>query len=454
MMKATRTLLPLLATTLAIGCTAPSATVGPTPAPTPSAAATPTPGPSTAAPAAGFVLDGIVYDDDLAPLAGVSVSAEGASGKGEAVTDAAGKYTMTLPSGSYAVMATKADYVKRTQNLDLLVASTIDFGGQNSLGGNPYFLTDALEIARVEVKEDAPTGPMTLTLELSEPVDEASRTTFTNRFELRTGSDDEFLRGDVAAEPYLRTTATWDETGRIFTFRYAEPYLAGATYIAKLRQRPVEGTDPVTDEQKYEQFNIKDKQGLALGMGRADFAFLQKSLQRMAFQDLGDDDLGYTPAVRRWRLTHTGSFSFNAAADTTPPGLVSAKVDVEKDIDKGLFDVMELRFTEPMRVAKDKDRGQYTVLDKAKELVVVNVSANADGSSPTALGDKTVISDIKFSSADPNVVYLYFASGVFKNKRWVEVTLGPDMKDPSGNKPDPAKLRAAGPVTDPESVKL
>jgi hypothetical protein len=395
----------------------------------------------------------MVYDDDLAPMAGVNIAATGASGQGTATTDGSGRYVMTLPAGTYTVTASKETFVERTQSIELGAAATLDFGGQNSLGGNPFFLTGAPEIRRIEVKEAAPGGPLTLTLEMSEALTEASRQNFTNRFEVRTGNDKEFLRADVAAEPYLRTTATWDTTGRVFTFTYAEPYLAGVNYIVRLRQRPLDKIDPVTDEQSYETLNIVDAQGAVLGMGRADYAFLRPTLDTLAFRDLGDDDIGYTPAVRRWRLTHTGMHSFTSSADTTAPGLISAKVDVEKRVGTSLQDVMELHFTEPMRVARDKEDGDYTLLDRNKELVVVNVSTSLDGTSPKPLEDRFIVTDVKFSTVDPKVVYLYYPSGAFKNQRWVEVNLGADMKDPAGNKPDPAKNRASGPVTDPQTVE-
>jgi hypothetical protein len=451
MIKANWLLLPFLATSFAIGCVAPTTPVGsPSPGASSTPAASPSVTPSAEASPTAIKLHGVVYDDDLAVIAGVSVSAEGPAGKGTAVTDASGRYTLSLPAGTYSVTATMENLVERAQTVDLKAETNLNFGGQTNVGGNPFFLTSAPEIRRATVKEDAPGGPLTLTLELSEALTEASRTNFLNRFELRTGTDEEFLRADVAAEPFLRTSASWDASGRVFTFKYAEPYLAGTTYIARLRQRALDRTDPVTDEQAYENLNIVDSQGEALGMGRADFAFLRPKLETLAFQDIADDDLGHTPAVRLWRLTHTDTFRFNAAADTTSPGLVSAKVDVEKEVGSALNDVMELRFTEPMRVAKDEDTGDYTLLKKDNQLIVVNVSTSADGSAPTPLGDRGVVTDVKFSRADPTLVYLYFPSKSFQGKRWVEVTLGSDMKDPAGNKPDPAKLRASGPVTDPD----
>jgi hypothetical protein len=447
MIKAYRSIAPMLMAAVAVGCAAPTTSPNGATSPSPSVPVELTPAPSAtpSAQVAGGTLQGRVYDDDLAPMAGVMITATSPVGTVTATTDAEGRYAMTLVPATYTVKASKDTYADREQTVTVAGNAALDFGGQNSEGGNPYFMTGAPEIKRVELKEAAPGGPLTLTLEMSEALTEPSRNNFIQRFQLLKGTGEEFLRADTAAEPYLATKASWDAAGRVFTFQYDEPYLAGSTYTARLRQRTLSEKDPVTGDPAYENMRIVDGQGTALGMGRADFAFLRPQLDRLDYRDLGDEDIGYTPAMRRWNLTHSGTYTFTGAKDTTAPGVVSVRVNIEQSTEQALDDVMELHFTEPMRVVKDRVDDQYTLLDKDDDILVVNVSKFADGSSPKPL-ENAVITDIRFSRTDPRVVYIYFPANTFKDQRWTEVTLGPDAKDPAGNKPDPAKNRVAGPV--------
>jgi hypothetical protein len=446
MMKAFRLAVPALSIGLAIGCAGAPPNQSGSPVPTPSSTAAGTPTPSPAASTVGaFTLQGRVYDDDLAPASGVRVAVtQNGTAVSETTTDADGRYSLAVAAGAYVVQASKATYAPREQAVNLSGPVILDFGGQTTLGNNPYFLTQAPEIARVEVLEEKSGGPLTLKLHMSEPLTAKSQTAFADRLELESPAAEPFLRVNSEPEPYLRTVTSWDASGQVFSLRYDQPYLAGETYTLKLRQRPLDRLDSVTRLPAYEDMGIVDAEGSALGMGRADYAFLRPILEPMAFADLANKDLGYTPAIRRWNLTHAGSFAFRAAADTAGPGLESVKVEADEDSNGALFDVMELRFTEPMRVVKDRDTEFYTRLDRDKEMVILNVSTDARGSAPKPLA--APINDIKFSRSEPRLVYVYFPAGTFKDQNWVEVTLGGDVRDPAGNKPDPAKSRVAGTV--------
>lgn len=445
MMNAHRIAIVALSASLA-GCVGAQAPNAGAPTPGASAPASPPASPATGGEAAaGFQITGHVQDEELGALEGVTVTANTATGvAGTATTGADGRYRLSLAPGGYEVRATKPGFTERAQAFTVAGATTVNFGGLEAAGANPYFLSTTPEIARVEVKEEAPGGPLTLALHLSEPVTKASQENFTSRFEVLAGASEPFLRAAVAPVTALRSEATWDASGRVFTFRYTEPYLAGATYTARLRQIPLDKIDPVTRETAWEDLRITDEAGHPLGKNRADFAFLRQPLELIHFRDLANKDLGHTDAIRRWNLTHRPNHQFVSAQDVSAPGLVSVRGNTEQRIGDKVQDVLELRFTEPMRVVKDRDQTTYTLLDRAKQLVTLNVSASPDGAAPEPFN--AVVSEVAFSRSEPKLVYLYFPAGTFKDLDWVEVTLGVDARDPAGNKPDPQKSRVSGAI--------
>lgn len=440
-------------------CQAAPVVTGPSAAPSPSASPT---APASVGPtASASTVSGVVYDEDINPLKAVTVEAfSGENRVSGAETGADGRFTMSLPAGTYRIKATAKGMTTREQPLELAGDAVLDFGGLGGRDVNPYFLAVYPEITKVEVNEDAPAGPLTLTLHLSEPLTAESQVNFLTHLEVRARDNELFLRASGSSEPEFQATSKWDAAGQVLTIQYAEPYLASgaepAPYTVRLTQVKKEEKDPVTQENLWENLRITDVDKQAIGKGRADYAFLLPQLSPISGRLLTDKLYGYSPAERRWNLTHTSNFTFNARRDDVPPGLVSVKVDVRKTVSGRINDVMELRFTEPMRVIKDQDEPQFTRLDAdrlLKDLFIVNVSKDDKGAAPQPLGSSYKVERFRFSKTDPTVVYADFAQRAFSDMKWVEVTLGNEIRDPANNKPDSAKIRISGPVIGGEEIK-
>jgi hypothetical protein len=441
---------------LALGCSAPAGT-----APQQSASPGPVASASSSAPASpaaspaiqqAFKLSGKVLDEDLGAVADAKVSATVAGGTAvSATTNASGEYTLSLPAGNYEVTASKAGWITRKQNVALSGDAVLHFGGIQGDLSNPYFLSNVPEIERVDVKEDAPSGPVKIVLRLSEPVSSSSQANFLSRLEVAAGYTNAFLTLNGAPDELLKATGTWDAAGQEVTINYPGPYLAGGTtpvvYTVRLHQEPLDKKDPVTQVQLWDDLGVKDAEGHLLGYNRADYAFTKPALFPIDYQQLANKDFGYTPSERRWSLTHQSSYTYTAAKDEKGPGLESVRVNTNMQIGSGTWDVLEMHFTEPMWAVKDRDHLQFTQLDKDKQLVLLSVSEAATGSNPQAFDTNFKVQTVRFSRLDPKVVYLHYSPGAFKDKKWVEVTLGVDLMDPAGNKADSAKSRVAGPVS-------
>lgn len=453
-MRLIRRATPVLATALVLGCTGvPSVT--PTGAPSGAGAPSPSPVPSAAPSAAqaSYQLTGTVYDDNLSPVAGASVTAE-ASGTPavKGLTGADGRYTLALAGGAYTVTAAKAGWTTRSQALSVAKSATLDFGSVAADPVNPFYLSDTPEVSRVDVHEDAPAGPLTLVVHLSEPLTVSSQENFVNRLQLLSGTSSPFL--EIGA-PYgtLTTQQSWDAAGQTLTVHFAGPYVPSGqtpqTYTLRLRQSALDTKDPVTQETQWEDMGIADAAGNAIGEGRATDAFLDPTLAPFPLALVANKSWGYYAEEARWNLTHSGGYTFTAAKDTLHPAPVSLTVATQGETqDSGPSgsgdDVMTLHFNEPMWAAKDAANPQYNRLDVTKDLLAeIDGSKNPDGSGAQPLvGVKPT--RVQFSLDDPTIVQLHFTLGSFVNVRWVKVKLGPDMLDPAGNAPDPSNATASG----------
>jgi hypothetical protein len=436
-----------------LGC-APQAgapTVSPSAAPSASASAAPSPVASATATPVATALSGVVYDEDANPIAGASIVLQPAAG-GDAVaqttTSGDGTFRLSAPAGGYKAVAAKGGWTTREQAVNLQGATSLNFGGNDANGANPSFLSDTPEVARVKTAEERSGGPLTVTIELSEPLAADAQKEFAGRLELVAKTSVPFVSTGSASIPELRATGAWDSAGKTYTLKYAGPYLPSSSedvfYSVRLRQQPKGTTDPVTNEPEWEDIGIADAAGHKIGFNRADFAFKKDALFPITFQDLANKTWGYTPALRRWNLTHTAQYTFAAAKDTQGPGFVSVKVVQNQTVLDKTNDVMEIHFTEPMQVAKDQENPTYTRLDADKKMLTVAISESADGSNAKTLIQTA--SRFRVDAGDPSIVYAYFVAGTFKDKKSVQVIAGDDLRDPAGNRPDPAKSQIVGPI--------
>lgn len=440
---------------LTVGCSAPASNAPPQPAtssPSPAASATvPSASPSAPAVAAGATLTGRVYDEDLGAVAGATVKAVSSGDTQTAVAGADGAFSLQLAPGTYQVTASKAGWTSRTQSVNLTADTTVQFGGIEGQESNPYFLSSVPEIENVEVKEEHAGGPLKLVIHLSEPVDAASQQSLVSRLEVASKGSTPFLTASGGSDDLLKTVTTWDAAGQVLTLSYAGPYLASgaqpAVYTVRLRQETLDKKDPVTNEQLWDDIGVKDAEKHQLGYNRADFAFLKSPLFPITFQQLANKDYGYTTAERRWNYTHQSASTFVAMKDEQGPGLETARVNTKMQIGNATWDVLELHFDEPLWAVKDRDNLQFTQLDKDKQLVLLSVSTSADGANPQPFDTTFKVQSVRFSRLDPKVVYLHFSPDAFKDKKWVDVTLGADFMDPAGNKANTAKSHVTGPVS-------
>lgn len=456
-MSAKFRLAPPLALLLSMGCApVPGANTQATPTPAatvmPSMAPSQAPAPSASPIASTFDVTGKVLDDEIAGVSGATITAHSAGQPDvTALTSGDGSYALKLPAGTFDLTASKAGWTHRTQSVTLAGAMVVNFGAQTSLGVDPYFLSNNPEIERVDVKEDAPGGPLTLGLVMSEPLTKESQQSFEYLFQLDAGTSTAFVRASGGSSEYnLKSENSWDADGKVFTFKYKFPYLASGdtevTYSARLRQNQLTTKDAVTREFDWDDLHIVDAIGKSLGKNRAQYAFLAPKLFTLAPELLTDFKYGYYTDQRRWNLTHQPTFRFTAAKDTKAPSLQSVSVSKKEKIGTGEADILALHFDKAMRVAKDKDNPTYTRLDKDKALVVINVSKFKSGSNPTPLSASNKPRLIEFSRTDDNVVYLHYPSGTFETFEWVEVTLDRDFLDPVGNRPDPAHSKLTGSI--------
>jgi hypothetical protein len=284
---------------------------------------------------------------------------------------------------------------------------------------------------------------------MSEPLTKDSQTNFAYLFQLDAGTSTPFIRTSGGSAYNLTADYSWDADGKVFTMKYKYAYLPSGdtetTYTARLRQAQLDTKDPVTREPQWEDMHIVDADGKPLGKGRAQYAFLQQKLYTLAPELISNLQYGYYTDVRRWNLTHEPSFRFTAAKDTVPLQLTQVSVNKNEAIGDVKQDVLYLRFNKPLRVAKDRDNPEFTRLDKDKALVVLNVSKNKDGSSPTAItSNKPLL--VEFSRTEQNLVMMRYPGGLFDTYEWVEVTLDRDFQDPAGNRADPAHSKLSGPV--------
>jgi hypothetical protein len=446
---------PALAAALWLAACAPAPTGG---LPAPGASSTPVQAPSVvpsvaasvspSAPA-GFSVRGFVFDLDRAPVAGATVTARvGETLAGTSLTAADGSYALTLPAGRYDLTAAKDGLTRRTRAVDLAGDATFHFGPQPNDLGNPFFLADDPEIEAVTVEERQAGQGMAVTLTLSEPLVETGRRAFADAFRLYAGTETEFLKVMSTSVARRKLETSWDASGRAFTARYAGPYLAsGETdthYAVALLQDELEDEkDPVTRETKWEDLGLVDAAGRSLGRGQTRYAFKKAELFPLGAQQLTDPVFGYYVQDRRWRLTHEGRFRFRAKRDETPPSLVSAQLRQDSEVVGNVrADILTLTFSEPMSAAKDGKELYWTRLDKERSLVVLNVSSLPAGPEFKPLGASVQLREVIVDRADPRVVELHYPSGTFEDLKRVEVTLGPDMRDPAGNRPDPEKSKA------------
>lgn len=424
----------------------PASSLGPSDAPSASPMPTPSVQPAL------LRVSGGVFDEQLGRLAGAEISASGVP-NAKVLSDAQGQYRLSLPPGNHTLVATKAGMVTRSRTLR--VQSDVDgfnFGGIEPDGlTSPYFLTGALEVVSASLNESSAGGPFALDLVFSEAVATgAAQQAAIDLVELSSSGNAPFLRTVRGGLAKLQMDAKFEDGGRRLHLTYPGPYLASGPlsgvvrYAVHFRQAATDKRDPVTREVLYEDMGIVDAEGQALGRGRAAYAFLLTPLSFLNGQVMVDKTYGYGPADRRWNLTHTGQVGFEAKVDTTLPALLQASVDVEELVGTASRDLLRLTFNKAMRVAKDRAVPEFTRLDLDKDLLVVNV-AKDDGVFKPLGGAKPV--ELEFLDQEPNVVYLRYASGTFKDYKRVEVLLGRDALDPSGNAPDPQRSRVEGRVS-------
>lgn len=469
LMRSTRLLPGLGALVLTAACTGNPSAVPPTPtasasaapsqapssAPsaTPSEAATPSASPSASAVPAGLKLSGLVLDDLRVFVSGATVSARlDDKVVASATTAADGAYALSLPAGTYRVTATKDGFTTRTQPIDLAAASTLHFGQETSSSTNPFALSDFPEIERVDVDEAGVGGPLTLKVRFSEKLGTKAQQGFDENLELRAGRTTEFLRTAGVSALRIKPERSWEDDGQTYVFKYAGPYLpsgaASTEYSIAIRQEEdLDEKDPVTRENLWDDLGIEDDKGNALGRGRMQYAFLKTPIFPYDLRYLVDPQFGYLVEDRRWRLTHEGFFTFTAKRDDVGPSLAKVALKVRDQVGSFESDVLTLTFTEPMRVAKNRVNLEFTRLDVNKEMLFLSLSTKADGSNPTAASTSIKARKIEFNRDDARIVYFHYPADTFNDQKWVEVTLGKDMLDPAGNKPDPKTLRLAGPVS-------
>ena len=444
--------------TLPAGC-APAA--GPVVTPSAAPSSEPTTAPSVApsviptetpvAPSATHRLAGAVIDINRDPLAGATVTVR----RGEQVvetlkTAADGTYSVSLPAGTYEVTASHTGHTTRTRSAKLEADLSLSFGPTPDDQANPYFLADTPEVERVEVQEEAPGGPLTLRVHLSEPVTASSQKAFDDHFELRAGRSVEFLVSRPGGSNRLKTASSWEEDGKVYVFSYPGPYVASgptdALYTVALEQEELETTNRETLEPNFEDLGIEDEAGNDLGRGRAAYAFVKPQIFPPSLEQLVDATWGFLVQDRRWRLSHDASFTFAARRDEAPPALSRVELEVEAAVGSRHFDVLTLRFTEPMSAAKDRDNLNYTRLSVDRPFVVLNVAADAAGKELKPLSSTLQPRDVIFDPLDPSIVYLHYPSNYFDKQTFIEVTLTPEALDPAGNKPDPENNRLLGRV--------
>lgn len=416
----------------------------------------PTAGPSatpTATPVPTPRLQGFVLDESLGPLAEVEVQASGVPGVSTR-TGPQGQYELALPAGVHWIVAGKPGFTTRSRQVKVGSDDlTLNFGGIEADGlTNPYFLSRALEVTQVQVQEEKPGGPLRLSLDFSEPVASgAAQQAAVDRVELRTGAGAPFLRTVAGGLGNLQMKAAFQDGGKRLVLDYPGPYLPSGPQSGKVRlalqfrQDATDKKDAVTRETIYEDMGIVDAEGQALGRGRSAYAFLMASLSFLNGVVMVDKTYGYGPADRRWNLTHQAEWSFTAAEDAEGPGLLEVKVEPEVQLGTVGRDLMKLTFSEPLRVAKDRDTPYFVPFDETKDLVVVNVSKESTGPLQPLGAAKPV--EVEFLDAEPKVMYLRYAFGVFKDFKRVEVILGRDLRDPAGNPPDPKRSQVEGVVS-------
>jgi hypothetical protein len=391
---------------------------------------------------------GVVVDLERKPVADATLTARaGETVAGTARTAADGSYTLTLPVGRYDLTAAKDGMIRRTRAVDLAGDATFHFGPQPEDLGNPFFLADDPEIEAVTVEEREAGQGMAVTLSLSEPLVEAGRRAFADAFRLYAGTETEFLKVMSTSVARRKLETSWDASGRAFTARYEGPYLASgetdAYYAVALLQDELEDEkDPVTRETKWEDLGLLDAAGRSLGRGQTRYAFKKAELYELGAQQLTDPVFGYFVQDRRWRLTHEGRFRFRAKRDEKPPALVSATLRQDREVGTSRADLLTLTFSEPMSAARDAKELDWTRLDKDRELVVLNVSKLPSGPEFQPLSSSVKVREVVIDRTDARVVELLYPVGTFDDLARVEVTLGVDMRDPAGNKPDPEKSKA------------
>ncbi|MEB3328240.1 MAG: carboxypeptidase-like regulatory domain-containing protein [Candidatus Sericytochromatia bacterium] len=455
MTRPTYSLRPALAVALLLAACTPAPTGGlPAPVPEATPAASPSAAPS-ASPAtapsqpAGFAVRGLVVDLDRTPVASATVVARAGDAEvGQAVTAGDGSYTLTLPAGRYDVTASKEGLTRRTRAVEVAGEATLHFGPQPEELGNPFFLADDPEIEAVTVEEREAGQGLAVSLALSEPLTEAGRQAFADAFRLYAGSETEFLKLSSTSVARRQLAGTWDDAGRVFTARYEGPYLASGEgdvfYAVALLQDELEDEkDPVTRETKWEDLGLVDAGGRALGRGQTRYAFKKAELFELGAQQLTDPLFGYFVQDRRWRLTHEGRFRFRARRDETPPALVSAQLRRDREVGTtSRADILTLTLSEPMSAAKDAKELDWTRLDKDRELVVLNGSELPTGPEFKPMSSGLRVREVVVDTTDARVVELLYPVGTFDDLKRVEVTLGPDMRDPAGNRPDPERSKA------------
>jgi hypothetical protein len=387
-----------------------------------------------------------VLDLDRSPVKGAWVVAlQGGVEVASTVAGADGAYALAVPAGAYELRAGREGFTRRTRPVTVPADGAVNFGPTAEDLGNPYFLADDPEIERVEVLEGAPGQNLEVRVHLSEPLVEAARTPFTDAFRLYAGTETPFLRQVSTTQARRRLETRWDAAGRVFTARYAGPYLASgqavAWYAVALAQDPLDEKDPDTREGRWEDLGLVDGSGRALGRGQMRYAFLKPELFPLGAEQLTDKLFGFYVQDRRWRLTHEGRFRFRAGRDAEGPGLVDASLRRDRDYGALAGDMLTLRFSEPMSAAKDEDNLFWTALRREQELVVLNVSDQASGPEFRPLAAALSVRELEIDRDDAREVRLYYPTGTFKDVKRVEVTLGKDVLDPAGNRPDPSRSR-------------
>lgn len=321
------------------------------------------------------ILAGTVYDENGEPVDGAKVTI-----KSLAPTTPYEK-TVDTQNGTYSVddapadvqlelTATKTGWTSRsrTEVINADGASGVDFGGVTDLKGAVYFLSNHPEIVKTEPSDDqalADASSLVYKLTLSEPLDEANQTRFAEALRVfpansvaDTNPDDALIASDMVdlatvevtedklayvvkkdstflGNAATKATVTWDADGKVATFTFPAPLIAGDKAEALYNIALVNTGNA-----------IKDTEGNRLGTDPAGSFSAQPALNGIwcgTFKD-GFMSLGTAAtAEEKWLRTHHVAGAFKVPSDTTKPVLTDFSV-----IEDTNYTRLLLTFNEPM----------------------------------------------------------------------------------------------------------